>query len=240
MEDKIIYFVNKILGDDKSGHNMKHILNVKKLALKFCEGKDVNKDVVVIAALLHDVDDYKIVGEENAEDLFNARMILNFVGIDKDTKKDVLSIISSLGYKNRLKGIKPSSMEGMIVSDADMCDAIGSVGIIRAIVYAMSNKGNGVIFDKDVFPNTKIRAYEYNVTGTTHKTDNAINHFFEKLLKIPNLLLTDVGRLEGKKRMVIMIYFLKEYFRENDLENWQKFLNDYLEDNYALKLRKDR
>ena len=240
MEEKIIYLVNKILGNDNSGHNMKHVLNVKRLALKFCDGKNVNKDVVVVASLLHDVDDYKIVGEEKAEKLLNARKIMDLVGLDNNVKEEVLSIISSLGYRNRLKGIKPSSIEGMIVSDADMCDAIGSVGIIRAIIYAVSSKGNGIIFDKDVFPNTKIDAKEYNAQGTTHNTDNAINHFFEKLLKIPNLLLTKEGKIEGRRRMIIMVDFLREYFRENDLENWLVFLNDYLDDNYALKLKKDR
>lgn len=55
-----------------------------------------------------------------------------------------------MGYSKCLKGIRPTTIEGMVVSDVDMCDSIGTSGIIRSIVYAVSPLGSGVIFDSNV------------------------------------------------------------------------------------------
>lgn len=63
------------------------------------------------------------------------------------------------------------------MSDADMCDAIGVVGIERALVYACHHGGR--IFDPAVWPNVNLAAHEYNADGNTHDTDGFINHFFE-------------------------------------------------------------
>ena len=84
-----------------------------------------------LIALLHDVDDYKIFGFDNANNLANANAILNSVNASEIVKRSVLSSISSIGYSKLLKGIRPETIEGMVVSDANMCDAIGAnnVGI---------------------------------------------------------------------------------------------------------------
>lgn len=245
MEEEILNLVKNLLKNDHTGHNIEHIINVKKLAFKFSTNEDVDQELISIASLLHDVDDYKLVGEENACKFINAKQIMTKVGLEKDRQDQVIQIISNLGFKNRLKGIKPTCIEGKIVSDADMCEALGSIGIIRSLIYAVSEKGNGVIFDKDIFPNINIKAEEYNSKGTTHNTDNAINHFFEKSLKLPNLLLTDAGKKEGYKRALIIIQFLYEYFRELNLQDWILFLDNYLDNNYLpeqskiLKLNRD-
>lgn len=223
--------VKEQLSFDKSGHDIGHIIRVKNLAILFAqEESNVDLELIKIASLLHDVDDYKIVGFENSLKFINAKRIMNKVNLDKKMQVKVIEIIKNMGYKNALKGIRPTSTEGIIVSDADMCDAMGVVGIIRTITYAISSKGSGKVFDKNIFPKTNISYQEYNQNGTTHNTDTAINHIFEKMLKIPGLLLTNSGKLEGKKRSIILIQFLKELFREERLDNWQLFLDKYLTD----------
>ncbi len=121
------------------------------------------------------------------------------------------------------------------MSDADMCDAIGAHGIIRSIVYAVSSKGSGVIFDENTYPNVNITQAEYNSNGTTHSTDSAINHFFEKLLKPSNLMLTKSGKHESIERQRIMIDFLKHFFKEENANEWIEFLDKYLEKQFIYK-----
>ena len=228
MLEKVQIAVIELLNKDKSGHNGDHIRRVYELALKFAESENANKDIVGLAALLHDVDDYKLVGKENALKLLNAKKIMAEVKIDDNTQILVLDIIKNMGYSKSLKGIRPTTLEGKIVSDADMCDAMGASGIIRSIVYAISDKGSGTIFDKNIFPNINITAKEYNSQLTTHDTDNAINHFFEKLLKLSNMMMTEAGRKEAVARKEIMISFLRHFFEEENASEWIDFLNDYL------------
>ena len=73
-----------------------------------------------------------------------------------------------------------------------------------------------------------IMAHEYNTDGNTHDTDGFINHFFEKLLKLKGLMLTEPGRAEAENRHQIMVDFLRAYFREKNAPEWSGFLEEYL------------
>lgn len=221
----LVYELSK---NDSSGHGMDHIIRVHELALRFADKEQVNTEVIEIASLLHDVDDYKIVGTKNAEDLIRTKSIMNKVNVNAETQIAVLDIIQNMGYRKSLIGIRPSSAEGKIVSDADMCDALGASGLIRSIVYALSDKGSGVIFDKNIFPNDDLTYKEYNSKGTTHNTDNAINHIFEKLLKLPKLMMTKAGKQEAIKRQKIMVDFLRNLFDEENIPQWRQYLDNYL------------
>ena len=212
---------------DTSGHGLDHVERVFTLAMKFASQEKANGDVVAIASLLHDVDDYKIVGIEKSKHFHNAKEIMAKVGIDNETQKQITEIIKTIGYSNSLCGVRPATLEGKIVSDADMCDAIGAHGIVRSIVYAVSPKGNGVIFDKDILPNFNITYEQYNSAGTTHDTDNAINHFFEKLLKLKDMMMTKSGKQEAEKRHKIMVDFLRNFFEEEGATQWVDLLKNF-------------
>ena len=227
MHNEVKDKVFELLVKDKSGHGIDHVSRVHNLSLKFAKQENANNRTVSLTALLHDVDDYKLVGKKSAEQLFHAKDIMKKCGIDSNTQNDVLENIRRMGFSKYLKGIRPETLEGKIVSDADMCDGMGASGIIRSIVYSVSDKGNGVIFDRNIFPNIDITAEEYNVKGTVHDTDNAINYFFEKLLKLKDIMLTKSGRKEGEKRQKIMIDFLRNFFEEENVdEKWFNLVKD--------------
>ncbi|MCL2864991.1 MAG: HD domain-containing protein [Lachnospiraceae bacterium] len=236
MFDQVKARVFELLKGDSSGHGLDHVIRVFDLAMKFADAEEdgkgpVDKVVVGLAALLHDVDDYKIFGKVYSENLINAKAVMDALDVDEKTRKKVLDIIGNMGFSKYLTGVRPISLEGKIVSDADMCDAIGASGIIRSVVYAVSSKGNGIIFDKDVFPNVAITVEEYsgNGTKTTHDTDSAINHFFEKMLKLRNLMMTKAGRQESEERQRIMVDFLRHFFKEENVPVWEQFLEDFLD-----------
>jgi len=233
--DKARELVAAILDDNKTGHGMDHIDRVYRLAAKFAERERADTEVTGLAALLHDVDDYKIVGAEKADLLANSRGIMAAIGVPSATQQKVLDIIGNMGYTKYLKGIRPDSLEGMIVSDADMCDAIGANGIIRSVVYAVSDMGNGRIFDRNIYPLVNITSKDYNSNITTHDTDGAVNHFFEKTLKLYKLMMTESGRREAEKRHEFVVSFLRHLFEEEDTPEWNVFLDEYLSDVYEKK-----
>ena len=226
--NKVKLLVRELLGGDTSGHADDHVERVALLAERFASecSESVDPREVLLTAWLHDVDDYKLVGKEQAEKLENAKRIMVQAGVAGNLEKAVLENVAVIGYSKRLSSKQPQRLAGQLVSDADMCDAIGAVGIERALVYACHHGGR--IFDPKVWPNVDLAAHEYNADGNTHDTDGFINHFFEKLLKLKGLMLTEPGRIEAKNRQQIMVDFLSHYFREKNAPEWSEFLEEYL------------
>lgn len=218
--------VKELLGDEKSGHDFEHVNRVVKLAMKFAKaekenGDSINLPVVVLTALLHDVDDYKVFGQESADNLLNAHRIMTECDIDEMTQEWVCSNIHEIGYRKRLKGISPVSLEGMIVSDADMCDAMGTPGILRTHAYCIDRGYK--FFSKDVLPADEVNSETYSMEDDAH----GVTHFFEKLLRLKGYMLTRSGREEAAKRHKIMVDFLENLFRENEATEWMELLEKY-------------
>lgn len=215
--------VAQLLAKDDSGHGMDHIEHVLELSLRFCEKEKADKEITALIALLHDVDDYKLFGMENAQKLTNAKRIMSEAKISHETQTRVLESLACIGYSKALKGIRPLTIEGKIVSDADMCDAIGTRGILRAYTYSM--KKGKPFFNKEIFPAEDMDADRY----TQKCADSSCNHFFEKLLKLKGMMMTEAGKEEAKHRHEIMVSFLYHYFEEENVPEWKEYLDHYLE-----------
>lgn len=225
MTDDVRKQVCKLLDKDNSGHGMEHIERVLKLSLNFAEAENANKETVSLIALLHDVDDYKLFGAECADNLTNAKKILEQCSIENDVKEQVLNSIKTIGYSKRLKGVSPTTLEGMIVSDADMCDSIGATGILRSYQYNLAH-GN-LFFDKNIYPTLNMSANDY----MAKKDGTVVTHMFEKLFKLKDLMLTKPGKKEAMKRHKIMVDFLRHFFEEENTSEWNNYLNNYLNEN---------
>ena len=225
MIEKVKKQVSELLNKDNSGHGMDHINRVLELSLKFAEKENANKDIVSLIALLHDVDDYKLFGMNNAENLTNTKKIMEDCNVDKNTQEQVCLALSNIGYSKRLKGNCPTTLEGKIVSDADMCDALGANGILR--VYTYSLKNGKPFFNKDIFPIEDISAEKY----TRRCADSSVCHIFEKILKLKSLMLTESGKEEAKSRHQIIVDFLFHLFDEENVPEWTRYLNEYLKGN---------
>lgn len=228
------------LGKDKSGHGFDHIGRVVKLAKRLCEysDEDIDENLVIAAALLHDVDDYKVVDEGHSGGFENAEKILDEARVLDFDKNRIIEIIENMGYSKSLKGIRPKTLEGKIVSDADLCDAIGANGILRCMMYVIDkakksgkslalDEEDSAIFDQSVFPNVDISFDEYFTKDGLYKTDNFINHFFEKLLNIEKIVQTSAGKKEAAKRTNVMYDFLEGFFEENNLQDWIELLDKF-------------
>jgi len=128
-----------------------------------------------------------------------------------------------MSYSKSLEGIVPTTLEGRIVSDADKLDAIGAIGTIRTLIYAAHKKKP--IFLSDEFPTVKISKKEYRNKSRTN--DTAINHFFEKLLLLKNMMYTSSGKREAEVRHHFMTEFLKQFFKEQGYDDWIELLKKF-------------
>ena len=214
--------VYDLLNSDNSGHGFDHIDRVLKLSLDFAEKEKANKEVVTLIALLHDVDDYKLFGAEHAKNLTNAKNIMNKANVPVEIQAQVLSSLECIGYSKLLKGFRPLSIEGKIVSDADMCDALGINGILRVYKYSMKN--GKPFFDKDIFPIENISANKY----AGRCADSSVCHIFEKILKLKDLMMTESGKKEAQERHQIVVDVLYHLFEEENAPEWTEYLNNYL------------
>lgn len=217
--------VSELLHNDFSGHDDKHVFRVYENAMHFCdELPEANRDLVAAASLLHDCDDYKIFGEESARLLTNTHRILANSGFADDFIDNCIKIVKTIGYSKRLSGIVPDCIEGKIVSDADMADASGLIGVIRCIEYrAFRSGGKEPFFDPDYLP-TEMDAEKYKQITFCP----IVNHFFDKLFRLRDLALTEPGRRFIEKRHKTIVNFLETYFEEvNAPQVWKDMLAQY-------------
>lgn len=208
--------------NENTGHGFDHLERVFRLAKTLAEDRAVNDDILTLIAFLHDVDDYKFTSIASSQQLPNATRWMIAVDVPQDIQDLVKSEIRCLGFNKALEGIRPKTREGQLVSDADMCDALGAQGILRVYAYAASKRQP--FFLPNVFPNLAMTAEAYRQQGSSH----TINHFFEKLLRLPSMMLTEQGKREAEKRQEVMVQFLMHFFEEENVPRWREYLNSFL------------
>lgn len=125
-------FIESIFRGNSGGHDAAHTLRVYKNAIMIADREHAcDREIVALAALLHDVDDHKLF---NTHDNANARGFLEAQGVSQERISMILEIVNSVSF-SRNRGKRPVTLEGMIVQDADRLDAIGAVGIARAFAF---------------------------------------------------------------------------------------------------------
>ena len=195
-------FVRKKLFGEAGGHDWFHIERVYNLAKFIAKEEGADTFIVEMAALLHDIDDWKFSRNENLVEIF-----LNEIELYKSDMEKIKSIINTMSYKGGVVDSTQYSIEGMIVQDADRLDAMGAIGIARAFAYG-GNK-NRVIYDPSINP------MEYkNLDEVKNKNNHTINHFYEKLLKLKDLMNTETAKKIAHERHEFMEKYLNEFFYE--------------------------
>ncbi|WP_334351608.1 HD domain-containing protein [Companilactobacillus sp. HBUAS56257] len=196
---------------DTSGHNFDHIQRVVKTAKRLLNEEPANKLITLAAAYLHDVADDKLVSDPKELDL-EIQKFLQTLGLTSDQIEKILFITRNLSFSKSLENRQKLSLEGQIVQDADRLDAIGAIGITRAIYYG--GKHAETIYDPDILPRKNLNKAEYrNLSNET-----IINHFYEKLLKLTDMMNTPTAKKIAQARHQYMIDFLKEFKNEWNAE----------------------
>ena len=181
-------------------------MRVYRLAIQIAEQENADMLIVQLAALLHDVDDVKL-SLETHETKRNAVRFMKNSGVDDKVIASVCKIIDEVSFAG-IDSVVPSTIEGKCVQDADRLDAMGAIGIARAFAYGGS-KGRR-IHDPDIKPMTNMNKADYN----QNHNSTSINHFYEKLLLLKDMMNTGTAKKMAMHRQAVMEDFLEEFMAE--------------------------
>ncbi len=196
--------IKNLLEAEGTGHDWWHIDRVRINALAIASPYPVNEFVVEMAALLHDIADHKFHdGDENIGPQ-KATELLTSMGVGEVEIREIVTIIREISFS---KGLVPSTLEGKIVQDADRLDAIGAIGIARAFAYGGHKQR--LIYHPDIPPTLYTSKDEYKKS-----TSPTINHFYEKLLLLSDLMNTEEAKKLATERHKFMELYLNQFFDE--------------------------
>lgn len=197
--------VRKKLLNEGTGHDWYHIERVWKTAVTLAEKEKANRFIVELAALLHDLIDDKLVSNKD-EAVQEVMYWLEGVGVTSKDGERILEIIETISFKGG-NSKKLQTIEAQIVQDADRLDAIGAIGIARCFAYAGS-KGDP-LFDPELSVRDTMTEEEYRKGKSS-----AVHHFYEKLLKLKDLMNTKAAREMAEERHAFMEDYLTRFFNE--------------------------
>jgi uncharacterized protein len=195
------------MSGEESGHDWFHVDRVRKNALRIAEEeKNVDLFLIQIAALLHDIGDWKLnnSGMSEKEILEETCVILKY---PPEIAEQVVNIVLNMSYSKNIKNRKKLSLEGQIVQDADRIDAMGAIGIARAFAYGGKDKRE--LYNPTKKPQTfkSIEAYKRNKSTT-------VNHFYEKIFRLTGLMNTKSAKKLATKRERFMKEYLDQFYSE--------------------------
>ncbi len=206
-----INFVKEKLEGAEAGHDWFHIERVWKLSKKIAEKEGGNLEVIELSALLHDIADPKFHNGDETLALKISKDFLAEIQVEGELIEQVLFVIKNISFKNRAEAPENPPLELQIVQDADRLDAIGAIGIART--FNFGGFKNNLMYHPEIKPNLGMNKEEYKKSnGTT------INHFYEKLLLLKDLMNTETAKKIASERHSFMLQFLDEFYKEWNVE----------------------
>jgi len=202
-----IAFVKQQLKNAEGGHDWFHIERVLKNSENIAKGEDCDLEVVQLGALLHDIADSKFHNGDETVGPKVAREFLETQNAEEEIIQHVINIIENISYKGGNFEKKFNSKELDIVQDADRLDAIGAIGIARAFNYGGFK--NRALYNPEIAANLSMSKEEYK-----SQVAPTINHFYEKLLLLKDLMNTETGKQIALERHQYMENFLGQFYAE--------------------------
>jgi uncharacterized protein len=205
--NQTITYVKQELAHAEGGHDWFHIERVWKSAKTIAQTEQANMLVVELGALLHDIADSKFNGGDEELGPQKAETFLKAVSVDDDVIKQVVYIIRNISFKGGKQQTTERTPELDIVQDADRLDAIGAIGIARAFHYGGFK--NRELYNPAIQPNLNMSKEEYKNSAAP-----TLNHFYEKLLLLKDLMNTASGKKLAEQRHVFMEQYLSQFYNE--------------------------
>lgn len=204
IKDQTITFVKQQLATDATGHDWEHVHRVWKMAVELARHEGGDLFVIELAALLHDIADWKFHNGDERRGEVVAQQWLESLLVNEGIIKMVCRIIGEVSFKGAKVEIQTSTLESKIVQDADRLDALGSIGIARAFAYG-GFKGRQM-FNPEVPPVFHQSFEQYKSSQST-----TINHFYEKLFLLKDLMNTQTAKRIAEERHRFMEDFVKRF-----------------------------
>ena len=198
----------RFTGIDDLAHGWEHVGRVYALALALAEREHGDRFIVGMAALLHDLGRTAPHSEKHHADLSVslATALMQAHNVPQEQQDAILHAIIAHSFS---RGVEPQTLEARIVRDADRLDGLGAIGILRWAVTGAVRRT----------PET--RSYHpQDPFGQRHTLDDQrymLDHFYSKLLKLEETMLTETGRSLARQRTAFMHTYLHEFKRELEL-----------------------
>ncbi len=199
--------VRKAFKNEGSGHDWWHVYRVWKMAEYIGKKESADMFVVELAALLHDIADWKFHDGDDTIGPKKARELLTKHEVSEDVISHICEIIAIMAFKGAEVKTEMKTIEGKVVQDADRLDAIGAIGIGRAFTYG--GYKNRPMYGPNKKPVLRQSKEEYFKSESS-----TINHFYEKLLLLKNRMNTKTAKEIAKGRHELMEMFLDRFFQE--------------------------
>ncbi len=199
-------FVKKTMAGDP-GHDWSHVERVRQLALYIAKREKADQLTVELAALLHDVADFKFhKGDDKIGGRVASKWLRKF-DLDASLINEIESIVNEVSFKGAKVKYKMKTLEGKVVQDADKLDAIGAIGVARAFSF-------GGKFDRALYLPNKKPVFHTSFAQYKKLNASTINHFYEKLLLLKDRMHTKTAKQLAIRRHKFMESYLKEFLSE--------------------------
>lgn len=193
----------RFAGLNDLAHGWEHIERVYRLAIQLAEQESASRFIVGMAALMHDLG--HVVEAESGEhhaDL-SVRAAKEIMQAYDIAEEEVEAIVHAIVAHSFSRGEEPRTLEARVVRDADRLDALGALGIMRwAIVGSQRST-------------TQTRVYNPADPFVEQRTPDdhiyMLDHFYAKLLKLSESMLTESGQRLAQRRTAFMHAYLAEF-----------------------------
>lgn len=207
LEYKILDFLKvQMLENEDASHDLGHLKRVAEKSKHIYKSEGGNLNVIIIASYFHDIVSLpKDSLMRHHSSTFAAQKTIkilrqHFKEIPTNLYGHIAEVIRSHSYS---ANIKPNTIEAKIVQDADRIDALGAIGLAR-IFYVAGKIGQQLYSHDDPFASERAlddRKY-------------ALDHFYTKLLKLPETMNTNEGRLMARKRTEYLSEYIEKLKKE--------------------------
>ena len=200
-------YVKNKCNNDSTGHDWWHIQRVYNNAMLINKKENADEFIITLIVLMHDLYDHKFYNgkiEEGVEETLKELQVYNY--IPKNDIENIIYSCANLGFSANIAEQKELSIEGKIAQDADRLDAIGAIGIARTFAYG--GKKGKLIYDSN--ENEYVNEEEYKQNGSR----TSISHFYDKLLKIKDLMNTATAKAIAQERHRYLEGYLQEFLDE--------------------------
>lgn len=210
---KVIQFTQQQLQNERTGHDFYHGQRVAHLATKMymadTPAAHSNSRMVAIiqaGSYLHDTIDEKICDDPELV-IKKIKQLLPQTGFEELEVQDILFTIQHMSFSANIEHYYQLPVSGQYVQDADRIESLGAMGIARAFTYG--GKHGNLIYDPKIKPEKLTSHDQYR-----NHEETTINHFYEKLFSLENLMNTPGGKKEAHRRTEYMRDFIKEFMME--------------------------
>jgi uncharacterized protein len=203
---KTLDYAKQKLSGEGTGHDFWHTQRVYKMAVYLAEKENADLFIVKLAALLHDIADWKFNDNEKEGSVLSKKW-LQKLKVDEAIIDKVCDIIDDISFKGVGVSSKMESIEGKVVQDSDRLDALGAIGIARTFAYG--GHKHREIHNPTVKP-------KIHKTFSSYKKDQgtSISHFYEKLFLLRDLMNTKTAKIIAQQRHKFMEQYLQEFYKE--------------------------